>query len=458
VQRVFVGLLLALAACGGSSPQTVQLREAIAAAGSTGGSAVAFRVPTRRGATVRVYELPTLEAVRWRLDATAFVTDRIVGLAGDDDLLHVLSAGTLWVLDLRSGRFRTLDSAVTHADLSPTGTLLAAHRDGTLSLAADRRLSPAGRVSGRLEALWPAPGGRGAAVVRGDSGRMILLLNGGDVAERRVIPDGPIAKTLWGDAAAVAGPEGPVVLELLRETAPRPLAVRDEVLALTFSGSGHRVYVATAAPEILVFDRFEGDRLGRIALPDRVTALRADPFGRYLFGRAGTGFALVVLADGAVRAVAGEWDDDLPTATADGSLLLRRGADVVALAPDASQERGRVAGGAADRWLVAPWDVRRPGPQVAQQAATPRTATGGDVPGQQLFVQVSSTSNAQWAEGLASDLRIAGMRATVLAPTTADEMYRVVLGPYTTREEAETIGRKLGLPFWIFTRETTTAQ
>jgi cell division protein FtsN len=49
------------------------------------------------------------------------------------------------------------------------------------------------------------------------------------------------------------------------------------------------------------------------------------------------------------------------------------------------------------------------------------------------------------------------MRATVLPPTTADEMYRVVLGPYPTREEAETIGRKLGMPYWIFQRDTTTA-
>jgi cell division septation protein DedD len=79
-------------------------------------------------------------------------------------------------------------------------------------------------------------------------------------------------------------------------------------------------------------------------------------------------------------------------------------------------------------------------------------------PGQEIFVQVSSTSNAQWAEGLASDLRQAGMRATVLPPATADEMYRVVLGPYATREEAETTGRKLGMPYWIFQRDAGGAQ
>jgi cell division protein FtsN len=50
------------------------------------------------------------------------------------------------------------------------------------------------------------------------------------------------------------------------------------------------------------------------------------------------------------------------------------------------------------------------------------------------------------------------MRATVLPPATADEMYRVVLGPYATREEAETTGRKLGMPYWIFQRDAGGAQ
>jgi hypothetical protein len=35
-------------------------------------------------------------------------------------------------------------------------------------------------------------------------------------------------------------------------------------------------------------------------------------------------------------------------------------------------------------------------------------------------------------------------------------MYRVVLGPYPTREAAEAIGRKLGMPYWIFQRDTAT--
>jgi len=38
----------------------------------------------------------------------------------------------------------------------------------------------------------------------------------------------------------------------------------------------------------------------------------------------------------------------------------------------------------------------------------------------------------------------------VLQPRNPDDGYRVVLGPYPTRAQAEGIGRKLGRPFWIY--------
>jgi hypothetical protein len=109
-----------------------------------------------------------------------------------------------------------------------------------------------------------------------------------------------------------------------------------------------------------------------------------------------------------------------------------------------------LAGGADDRWLVIQWDPRRPALQIA--AGAPEG--GGPRPtGQELFVQVSSTTNQQWADDLARDLRLAGMRATVLPPVPPDDAFRVVIGPYGTRDEAEDAGRKLGMPYWIFTRD-----
>ena len=70
-------------------------------------------------------------------------------------------------------------------------------------------------------------------------------------------------------------------------------------------------------------------------------------------------------------------------------------------------------------------------------------------------MQVSSTSNPDWASDLVENLRRAGMAAEVLPPDVPGDPYRVVLGPYATREQAEATGRQLKLPYWIFTRDTT---
>jgi cell division septation protein DedD len=72
-----------------------------------------------------------------------------------------------------------------------------------------------------------------------------------------------------------------------------------------------------------------------------------------------------------------------------------------------------------------------------------------------IYVQVSSTSNPEWATDLAANLRRAGMQASVLPPETDDEPYRVVLGPYPSREEAEATRRRLNMPSWIFTQDTS---
>src|SRR3989442_8342046 len=52
---------------------------------------------------------------------------------------------------------------------------------------------------------------------------------------------------------------------------------------------------------------------------------------------------------------------------------------------------------------------------------------------------------------MAQQLPRGGPAAKVLSPQPgSDEGYRVVLGPYPTRAQAEGIGRKLGRPFWIY--------
>jgi hypothetical protein len=448
-----LSLLPLLAWACGSSPQTVELREAVAAAGTPTMPAVALRLPSRRG-TPQTYDLPTLEPLTTRFSAGPAV-DRIVGFSADDDLVYAMVGPDLVILDLRTGRYRTLDSAVTRAGIAPTGTVLLARADGSFGLAAERRVAPAPALPalGTIEDAWVLPAGRLAVIAQGDSGRGLHIVGGGTSATARALPQGPVTRSPWGDVAAVASPEGVFVIEVLRETPPHLLRVRADLRALAFSASGHRFYAATAEPEILVFERYEGDALDHIPLQSPATDLRADPFGRYLFAAVGDGITVVTLADHGVIRLAGTWGPDLPTAGPDGTILVARGEDVVAVRPGADAPRGVVPRAAADHWIVAPVDSRRPAAQLAagDGGGAAAVGTGGGA----VYVQVSSTSNAQWAEGLAADLRTAGMQARILPPADAEEMYRVVLGPYATREEAETIGRKLGMPYWIFQRDTT---
>jgi cell division protein FtsN len=57
---------------------------------------------------------------------------------------------------------------------------------------------------------------------------------------------------------------------------------------------------------------------------------------------------------------------------------------------------------------------------------------------------------------MAAQLERAGLAARVLPPPVdrSHEGYRVVLGPYATRSQAEAIGRKLGRPYWIYQPES----
>lgn len=451
-----VGLLLALAACG-ENPRTAHLRDAVRTSvdDAQTETAVAFRFPARRAGDVRLYQLPELDEVTWRFETPTLVTRRIVGFDGDDDLVWVVDAnGRLVALDLNTGRARTADSGITVAALGPMGMPLYARGDTALAA-----------LSGRAPEMWARTGGTAPQAVAGMARNDLLVVTGAEgarelvvipgpqgEARRRPLPDGAVAISRWGDALAVATDSGVVVVDPLRETDDRFLGLDSAPAGIGFSPSAHRLYVVTAEGRLLEIERFSLDILSTRTLGPRAGAIRADPTGRVVLVRSDTTgvWVVPVQRDTVPTRIPAAWDPDLPAVAPDGTLLLRRGDDVIALDLDDLSERGRVRGGAADRWLPARWDPRRPALQVAvREAGAPSTPD----PDQRVFVQVSSTTNPAWAEDLARDLRVAGVRASVLPPEGFEEMYRVVVGPFGTRQEAETAGRQLGMPFWIFTQE-----
>jgi cell division protein FtsN len=63
---------------------------------------------------------------------------------------------------------------------------------------------------------------------------------------------------------------------------------------------------------------------------------------------------------------------------------------------------------------------------------------------------VSSSQNRSWSAELARQLEQQGLPAKVLDPRPGEDGFRVVIGPYQSRDEAEATGRRLGRPYFIY--------
>lgn len=452
-----VVVLLALLAACGSDQRANPVREALARTprSSGVGASVTFRFPAQSAGDTKLYHLPGLEEVAWRFEGGEHPTAEPVGFASDDDLLYALtSQRELLTLDLSTGRARVVDSGVVLVTLGPTGVPHVVYDSGAVATIQRRTAVgwPEG-FSAPPAAIWGAVRHRLLGVVPGDSGRTLELLSEGSAPVRQALPAGELAVSRWGDLVAVATDSGIVTLNPADTAGHEFMRLRPAPGLVVHSPSAHRIYAASTT-ELLAIERFDLDVLERMPLPGTVTALRIDPVGRLLLLRPASGDS-VWLVDLArwrlVGAVPGQWDGNLPTVAPDGTVLVRHGEDVAAVEPESVTVTGTAHDSTGDRWLTAAWDPRRP----ALELVSDTTRLAAAVPSLTYWVQVSSTINQAWAQERASDLRRAGITATVLPPTLPDEPFRVVIGPHATREQAESIGRKLGLPYWIFMRDTS---
>ena len=456
--RLLLIVLAGLVACD-SGQRSNPVREALAQARPVADSSasITFRFPATAGRDARLYRLPELEEVAWRFEAGSEPVAASVGFAGDDALVYVLNVlDELLALDLASGRTRVVDTNVAAAALGPTGTPFVVHHDGSVARISQRSaVAWSGGFDAVPTALWGAARERLVAVVPGEEGRTLTLLADGQPPVTQRLPVGDVAVSRWGDVAGVATDSGLVLLDPSAASPRRFVELRNMPQRVAFSPSGHKAYVVGAWGTLVAVDRFGLTLQDSLALPGAAHSLRVDPFGQLLLVEAELGdviWAVDVVNWRLVGTLEGEWDAELPAIAPDGTVLLRRGGQVVALSDEALTPVGRTQDEEGDRWLLMAWDPRRPGLEFAATPGAPEAVEESQL----IYVQVSSTSNRDWAVDLATNLRRAGMQATVLNPRTIDEPYRVVLGPYPTHDEAESTGRSLGLPFWIFTLDTAT--
>ena len=426
-------------------------------------AATVLRIP-KEGGLARLYRAPALDSAAWKAADPLPAVGRPIGADPEQGLVFMLDRkNNVVALDLDTRRVRTYLENIRYATLGPDGALYAVDTGSAVTQLVRRTpVRFRSKLQGKPTEMQGTMDGALLARLGGDKPALEYL--GSDQAPTSTpVPQGQVAPTFLGDLVAVAADTAVVLYTPLNKSRPRSIQTEGDARAVLFSPSGHRLYVGRAAAPLLVIDRFEGTRLKEIELPGPSRSLRSDMYGNWLLVQPEAGDSVWVIDIGTgkyVGSTAARWSDDLPAVAPPHTLLVRRGTNLVALDLSAPgfTELGRVEGGAADFWLPLAWHPAQEDeiPLAADSAALAAADTGPGRP--TVFLQVSSSQNPNWANELSGKLRAAGLPASVLTPKRSQEPFRVVLGPYATREQAEETGRKLGMPSFIVTAQDQSAQ
>ncbi|MEP6590977.1 MAG: SPOR domain-containing protein [Gemmatimonadota bacterium] len=441
-----------------------------------------LRLP-RDGGVASLLRADLLSDIAWHTSGLPAIT-RALGTDREEQMVYVVDdKGRLIGIDLRAQRWRpylqsardltsTADGVIIGLDSARHPLRLATRALTTFRASVDR---------GTTELLG-AQGGQ--LVAFSAAGKVAQVLDEDGEARRITLPRGSISGTWAGDLLAVTTDSGLVLADPSGKRAePEYLSIRGNPVATVFSPSGHRIYVARQKGDLVMFDRFTRENLRALTLPGVARALRVDRTGRWLLARPSTGDSVWVVdlvRWDVVTTILTPWADDLPEVAGGRTLIARDGRDVIAIDLTAQRpsERSRLAGAADDVFLLVPWS---PVAQPVEVAVTPPPveadsvdALGDSVPDEvppttpvppavtiptaptggaasSVFLQVASSQNIDWANAFATQLKDGGFPARVLNPKAAGDPYRVVIGPYLTRDEADAVGRRLGRPYFLLT-------
>jgi len=450
----WAALLLASAACSGKADLDTGN---LPASSRSVASVSVIRIP-REGGLARLYRVPALDSAAWKLTERLPPVERTIGADPEQGLVFVLDRkNNVVAVDLDTRRIRTFLENVRYATLGPDGALYAVDTgSAVVQLVRRTPVRFRSKLQGKPAELHGTMDG--ALLARLAGNRPALEFLGSDQAPTSIpVPDGDLASSFIGDEVAVAADSAVILYTPNQKSKPRVIPIEGDARAVLFSPSGHRLYVARAAAPLLILDRFEGTKLREIELPGPAKGLRGDLYGSWLLVQPESADSVWVIDIGTGKylgAAAARWSDDLPAVAPPHTLLVRRGSDVVAL--DLGQkgfaEVGRVQGGAGDFWLPLNWHPPQEG-EIPVEADSSDTSADSASGRPTVYLQVSSSQNPAWADELSQRLRAAGLPATVLRPKRSDEPHRVVVGPYPTREQAESAGRKLGMPSFVVTAQ-----
>jgi hypothetical protein len=428
------------------------------------GPTTLLRLPAHGGEAV-AYRSSDLTPLGWTVAKVPAIR-RFIGADLDQGLVYALdSTRALVAIDLRARRARTLRKGVRNATLGPNGTLFAVDTSGRVTQVRGRRpitlteglpssaSALVGTSSGRLLVL-PTPRRAGLTVFEPEG-----------PAETIAVPAGAATATLAGDLVAIAADSAIILVDPSSARKPAVIDVAGHARAVMFSPSGHRLYVGRDKDDVLAFDRYSARERDGISVEGGAIDLRGDLYGLWMLVRARRGDTLSVVdltARSVVARTVTGWDDDLPLIAPPFLLLVRRGRDVVGLdlERDGLRTRGTVAKAADDIWVPLAWAPASAEAVVVAAADTltdPADTSAAGASGQRFFLQVSSSRNPAWARELSEKIAAAGVKTTVVDPANADDVYRVVVGPFATREQADSASRSLGMPSFVISGPGTPA-
>ena len=446
---------------------------------------LAIRVP-RSGGSARVQGWPLGDSALWTSPTPVAALAAVLAFDDEDGSLAAIDAvGRPVRIELRAGRILAEKGKFTLAR-SADGWATFGVSDKTVS-----RLTPTGEAwavtfSSPPAALVPTADGAVLVIVEAPDGAHLYRARppAARLADSATIPMGRFgAATSLGDRLYFVTADALVGIRARDLKLGPPIAIGAEPHAMVASPSGDRVFVlAGEARSITVVDRYRDVVERTIGLPAAASALRMDPFGRWLLARSAVGDSVWVVALGSMTLIStmmSAWRNDLPMVAADGTIATLRGADVVRWDPATGAERERYPGGASDFWYLFSWNGLRQPSRTADPVEFAASAADSAVidstiapePGQQqaradsdarartapratttrgYIVSFAALLSRASADSLARTITIEGERARVLATRQGETpVYRVVLGPYASRDEATRIGKAARRDYWV---------
>ena len=487
--RRLIALTLVLATLGCSDRRDSDAgNDAPSAKPITGPDPLVLRV-ARAGGPARVYDYAPGDSLVW--SSTSRVPSLARVMAFDEEAGHVVFAtegGQAGRLDFRLGTVSVPARPKLTELASADGASIFGIADGTVT-----RLTPVGTWT--LKPPVPAravyPQRDGNLLIAGTRGRDVVLWKvrppDDRLADSVVLDDltrGTTAiandRIYFADSARLVG------VQIRGMDVAPPIELEGRARAIVPTPSGDRLFVVLdSSTSLAVVERYT-DRVRELELPGVPTALRMDPLGRYLLVRPERGDSAWVVAIGTDRAIGSvrtRWRADLPAVSHDGGIALVRGDDVVFVDGETLRPRRTVAGGAKDFWHFFLWSGFRPraaeldqpvefqqapqdsaiwgipidsGTPPADTVAAARPAEPSPAPAPTplpagWMVQFGSLLDEGKARDLAREIEVGGQRAKVITSSrTGTTLYRVLLGPYPSRAEAERVGRESRRDFWVF--------